>query len=71
MSSVDEPGRGANVALAGAGIIMVLCCAVGPAVIGAVAGGAIGGWLGIVCAVIVSAAVGVLVYRRTRGRRGC
>lgn len=71
MSSVDQPRRGANVAIAGAGIVMVLCCAVGPAIIGAFAGGAIGGWLGIVCAAIVSAAVGVLAYRRRRRRGGC
>jgi hypothetical protein len=66
-----EPGRGSNAALAGAGVLMVLCCAVGPAVIGAVAGSAIRGWLGIACAVVVAAVVGLVVHRRTRRRGGC
>jgi hypothetical protein len=47
----------------------VLCCAVGPAVIGAVAGTAIGGWLGIVCALILAAGIGLFLQRRAR-RRG-
>lgn len=71
MSSVNQSRRGADTAVAAAGVLMVLCCAVGPAVIGAVAGGAIGGWLGIACAVIVAAAVGVIVHRRTRRRGAC
>jgi hypothetical protein len=50
---------------------MVLCCAVGPAVIGAVAGSAIGGWLGIACAVLLAAGVGLVLHRRTRKRGGC
>jgi hypothetical protein len=66
-----EPGRGSNAALAGAGILMVLCCAIGPAVIGAVAGSAIGGWLGIACAIMVAGLVGFVVHRRTRQRGGC
>jgi hypothetical protein len=49
---------------------MVLCCAVGPAVIGAAAGSAIGGWLGIACAVLVAALVGLFLHRRNR-TRGC
>jgi hypothetical protein len=65
------PTRRADAALAGAGVLMVLCCAVGPAVIGAIAGGAIGGWLGIACAVLVAALVGLFVHRRTRSRGGC
>jgi hypothetical protein len=56
-------------ALLGGGILMVLCCAVGPAVIGAVAGSAVGGWLGIACAAILATVVGLLVHRRNRG--GC
>jgi hypothetical protein len=63
-----EPRRRSDAALAGAGVLMMLCCAVGPAVIGAVAGGAIGGWLGIACAILVAALLGVLLHRR---RRGC
>jgi hypothetical protein len=53
-----------------AAVFMVLCCAVGPAVLGAAAGGLIGGWLGIVCAVTVAAGIAVLVHRR-RGKRRC
>jgi Mn2+/Fe2+ NRAMP family transporter len=64
-------GRRSNGVLAGAGILMVLCCAVGPAVIGAVAGSAIGGWLGIACAVILASAVGLILHRNTRKRGGC
>ena len=65
MASDRQP----SAALAAGGLLMVLCCAVGPAVIGAVAGTAIGGWLGIVCAVILAAAVGLFLHRRA-GRRG-
>ncbi len=71
MSTANKPHGRADTALAGAGIVMVLCCAVGPAVIGAVAGGAIGGWPGIACAVVVAAAVGLFLHRRTRERGGC
>jgi hypothetical protein len=52
---------------------MIFCCAVGPAVIGAAAGSAIGGWLGIACAVLLAAGAGLLIRRRARrpGREGC
>jgi hypothetical protein len=70
MSSPSEPRRRTNLALMGSGVLMVLCCAVGPAVIGAVAGSAIGGWLGIACAIILAAAVGLTLHRRTRRRTG-
>jgi outer membrane lipoprotein SlyB len=50
---------------------MVLCCAVGPAVIGAVAGSAVGGWLGIACAAVLATIVGLLLHRRIRSRGGC
>jgi hypothetical protein len=56
--------RRADAALAAGGVLMVLCCAVGPAVIGAVAGTAIGGWLGIACALILAAGVGLFLHRR-------
>jgi len=59
-----------DLALASGGILMVLCCAVGPAVVGAVAGSAVGGWLGIVCAIILAAIVGLVVHRRARTRGG-
>jgi outer membrane lipoprotein SlyB len=68
MSAQTKPARGSNVPLLGGGILMVLCCAVGPAVIGAVAGSAIGGWLGIACAVILTAVIGLVLHRRTRKR---
>jgi hypothetical protein len=55
-----------DVALVGGGLLMVLCCAVGPAVLGAAAGSLVGGWLGIVCAVILAAAVGLWLHRRSR-----
>ena len=57
--------------MAGAGILVVLCCAAGPAVVGAVAGSAIGGWLGIACAVILAAGLGLVLHRRLRRRGGC
>jgi hypothetical protein len=55
--------------LAAGGLVMVLCCAVGPAVIGAVAGSAIGGWLGVACAVVLAAIVGLVLHRRASTRR--
>ena len=71
MSANPKPRRGSNYALFGGGVLMVLCCAVGPAVIGAVAGSAVGGWLGIACAVILAAAIGLVLQRRTRLRGDC
>jgi outer membrane lipoprotein SlyB len=71
MKTGTKPDSGSNVAVLGAGVLMVICCAVGPAVIGAVAGSAIGGWLGIVCAVILAALIGLLLHRRARTRQGC
>jgi hypothetical protein len=58
--------RRSDAALAAGGALMVLCCAVGPALIGAVAGTAIRGWLGIACAVILAAGVGLALHRRAR-----
>jgi hypothetical protein len=57
----------ANIA---AGVVMVALCAGGPAIVGAVAGGAIGGWLGIVVACGLAALIG-LVLHRGRGRARC
>jgi hypothetical protein len=71
MSADTKPARVTNFALLGGGLLMVVCCAVGPAVVGAVAGSAIGGWLGIACAVVLAAAVGLFLHRRTRSRGGC
>lgn len=70
MITKEETRGRSDVALIGGGVLMVLCCAVGPAVIGAVAGSAVGGWLGIACAVILAAAVGLLLHRRMRKRGG-
>lgn len=70
MSVQRSTRRRSDVALLSGGAVMVLCCAVGPAVIGAVAGSAIGGWLGIACAVALAAIVGLVLRRRTRAR-GC
>jgi hypothetical protein len=71
MSTKEETRGRSEAALTGGGVLMVLCCAVGPAVIGAVAGSAVGGWLGIACAVIAAAAIGLLLHRRTRQQGGC
>jgi outer membrane lipoprotein SlyB len=71
MSANPKSRQGVNYALFGGGVLMVVCCAVGPAVIGAVAGSAIGGWLGIACAVILAAVVGLILHRRTRSRGSC
>lgn len=71
MSADPARRRGTDLALTGGGLLMALCCAVGPALIGAVAGSAVGGWLGIACAAILATVVGVVLHRRTRTRGGC
>ncbi|HEX7298889.1 MAG TPA: hypothetical protein VF257_07760 [Solirubrobacteraceae bacterium] len=71
MGTGPGAGRRSDLALVGGSVVMVLCCAVGPAVVGAVAGSAIGGWLGIVCAIILAAIVGLILHRRARTRGGC
>jgi hypothetical protein len=71
MSADPARRRGVDRALAGGGLLMVLCCAVGPALIGAVAGSAVGGWLGIACAAILATVVGLVLHRRTRTRGRC
>jgi outer membrane lipoprotein SlyB len=45
-------------------VLLALCCAIGPAVLGAAAGSLIGGWLGVVCAVALAAIVGLVLHRR-------
>jgi hypothetical protein len=71
MSAEPTRRRGTDLALAGGGLLMVLCCAVGPALIGAVAGSAIGGWVGIACAAVLASAVGLVLHRCMRTRAGC
>ena len=70
MSASGEPRRGGDGLLAGGAFLMILCCAVAPAAIGAAAGSAIGGWLGIACAVLLAGIAGLALHRR-RGRDGC
>jgi hypothetical protein len=70
MNGAQKAGRRTDGIFAGAALVMILCCAVGPAVLGAAAGRIIGGWFGILCAVVVAASLGVALYRR-RGRGGC
>lgn len=66
MRAGTKLSRRSDVALLGRGVLMVVRCAVGPAVVGAVAGSATGGWRGIACAVILAAtaalAVGVELF---------
>lgn len=64
-----SPARRSNAAAAGGALFMVLCCAIGPAVIGAAAGSAIGGWLGITCTVVLTTIAALLLYRHDY-RRG-
>lgn len=64
-------GRRGDMAIFGGGVLMVLCCAVGPALIGAAAGSAIGGWLGVACAVLLAAGIGLVMHRRRCGSAGC
>lgn len=68
MSAEPKPPRRFDFAIGGGALLMILCCAAGPAVIGAAAGSAIGGWLGIACAGILAAATGLFLHRRHRGK---
>lgn len=70
MNAEPKPNRKADGALAGTVLLMILCCAVGPAVLGAAAGSLVGGWLGVVCALALAAGVVVVMHRRRRGT-GC
>jgi hypothetical protein len=73
MSATGKGERAQNGLFAGGALLMILCCAIGPAVIGAAAGSTVGGWLGIACAVLLAAGVGLLIHRRSRrhGKEGC
>jgi hypothetical protein len=70
MNGAEKSERRIDGVLAGTAVVMVLCCAVGPAVLGAAAGSIIGGWLGIICAIVLAAGVGLMLYSR-RGRGKC
>jgi flagellar motor component MotA len=54
-----------------AGVIMALCCLAGPAVLGAIAGAAIGSWFGIVAAVAVALSAAALLRHRRANKKGC
>jgi hypothetical protein len=61
-----------NTLVGAAGVVMALCCLVGPAVLGAAAGAAIGNVLGIVAAVAVALIAAVLLrHWRTRTGKAC
>jgi uncharacterized protein (DUF58 family) len=68
MSAGSKPSRKRDVTIGGAALLMILCCAIGPAVIGAAAGSVIGGWLGVACAVLLAGVVGLVMHRRSRNR---
>jgi len=60
--SVDRTASSGSRKLFGAaGVLMLVCCLAGPAVLGAAAGAAVGGVFGIVAAVAVAIAVVVLM----------
>jgi len=50
-------------------LLLVLCCAIGPAIVGAVGGSVIGGWLGMACAVVLAAATALILNRNRRTGR--
>ena len=67
----QTPGAG-GAFIGGTALLMIVCCVAGPAILGAVAGAAIGGILGIACAAIVAVAVGVFLYQRRAAKGdGC
>ncbi|MCA1681133.1 MAG: hypothetical protein LC777_20415 [Actinobacteria bacterium] len=70
MSAQEQSSKGSSTVLAGAGVLMVLCCAVGPAVVGALAGSVVGGLVGVVVACVAAAGLGLALYwhRDKRGR---
>ncbi len=70
MSRRHTPASPHGSIFAGAALLAVLCCVVGPAVLDAAVGGLIGGWFGVVCAVVLIA-LAVVLLRSRRGRGGC
>lgn len=71
MSARREATGSSTGLFAGAGLLMVLCCALAPALLGAGAGSVIGGWLGILAGCLLAAGVGLGLYLRRRTRGGC
>ncbi len=55
-------------ALAGLGVVGLLCCAAIPAVLGAVVGSAIGGPPGVIVAAAIAIVVGLALLRRRAAR---
>jgi len=50
-----------------AGVLMVLCCLAGPAILGVVAGAAIGYGLGLAAALVIACVGVVALWRRRAG----
>jgi len=50
-----------------AGVLMVLCCLAGPAILGVVAGAAIGDGLGLAAALVIACVGVVALWRRWAG----
>jgi hypothetical protein len=71
MSGEQTSGRGRLLG-AGAVILAALCCFAGPAILGAVAGAAIGSTLGVVATIVCAAlgAVAVALFLRSRQGKG-
>jgi hypothetical protein len=75
--SGEEQPAGRAPLLGAAGVILaVLCCAAGPAILGAIAGAAVGSTLGLAAAIFCAAAVALgamLLLRRRQGKgtAGC
>lgn len=67
----DRPERSGRGALCGSvvAVFAALCCLAGPAILGAVAGAAIGGALGIGAVALCAAGAAALVVVLLRGRR--
>ena len=70
MNTGGRSTRRSDSLFAGGALLMIVCCAVGPAVLGAVAGSLIGGWLGIACALLLAAGA-ALALRRRRSETKC
>lgn len=63
MSAPATGARRGDRFLTGGAVLLILCCAVGPAVLGATAG-LLGGWFGIACAALIAASLALVLHRR-------